>query len=448
MDAPVLPRQFRDHFEGLRATHAYQSDVERTINNTRTTLAPRRATPEQTASDIELVVAGDDSGRVIVNVGEVPAGAGVWEWLDSAVDGVRARQLGFDTPAQVELARHQGVLGAGHGMNATVFTVWYPDADNLNPLVPTTSHGRWDFHTTADRAQAAIDLGGQTGRGWDFTRFANPSALQVHQARTSHLKNDGWEDEDPARNVNIVWIPDEGANTVPPGSPHQHFFGHQLDQYDPHSELLHDPKNRGENDQTGDAGAKYHSRLIDGKQFTIDRDRARPKNVQPHKAWVPTKHGRWERWPSYADIDWSSTSSVEKMNKWKEQKLYRGGWKTKRDEIRQKYNDEEKAWMRDKAKGEELKDVKATLADIAEDFIRTFNSSHPKSGVISCYIRVRDALKRKQDAGARDNSNGNKPQRDDDAGDDGDGRERRRTNSEGDDSSSDDGGDSDGNAGG
>ena len=76
--------------------------------------------------------------------------------------------------------------------------------------------------------------------------------------KDTHLRSDAEDDDDIA-----------SVATADPS-------GHRADQIDPNSGLPHDPTNAGdsEHDQTGSLTAAYHTRVIEGKTYTIDRSRA------------------------------------------------------------------------------------------------------------------------------------------------------------------------------
>ncbi|KAK4574209.1 hypothetical protein LTR86_001970 [Recurvomyces mirabilis] len=111
-----------------------------------------------------------------------------------------------------------------------------------------------------------------------------------------------------------------------PTPPEEERYGVGPGQRDPNTNLRHKPRHRNECDQTGDERARYHTREIDGKGFTLDRSPPRLGSVQPSKSYVVTKKGQWQQWPQYAQMDWNSEKDVIMLHKWRTMTLSRHGW--------------------------------------------------------------------------------------------------------------------------
>ena len=97
------------------------------------------------------------------------------------------------------------------------------------------------------------------------------------------------------------------------------------DVTDPDTGFQHQPKNRGENDQTGVVGERSYQtvKLDNGKLYTVDRSRIHVHKVQPWKSWTVKKNGVWFQWVSYPTLDWTDRGAIAKMNNWREAALTR-----------------------------------------------------------------------------------------------------------------------------
>ena len=386
----VLPRYFQTDSTLLNATN-----VVRDYRNGVDTNRPHDPRTQAEIATLQMHMRDSDAGQ-FVNVGQIPAGLGRWEWLDYAVDGQHARDLGFDTPAQVELARNQNIFTQGAGARAGPSTVWRADMRYYNPRRQPAGQGRWEFHTTYDRDLANLNFGGNDEHG--FGDVPNPTAAQVRQRRGADS------------GLNLVWIPAGAAptqqstlahaDTEPEDEGHVHGepdpndtesenMGHARGQHDPASNLPHDPLNRGENDQTGDNSAAYHTREIDGKNFTIDRSRAHHGTPKPHKSWIVTKKGVWQQWTGASTLNWGNHDAVEKLNKWKEQAMSRNGWPAKRTESRQSYTTEQTAWLNGFKEAEINGKLQQSIEEITTEFNRRFTQNRESSGVYAVIDRLR-----------------------------------------------------------
>jgi hypothetical protein len=104
------------------------------------------------------------------------------------------------------------------------------------------------------------------------------------------------------------------------------------DVTDPDTGFQHQPRNRGENDQTGVVGERMYQtvKLDDGNLYTVDRSRAHANNVQPWKSWAVKKSGVWFQWASYSTLEWTDRAALVKMNNWREQAFARAEFPKKR----------------------------------------------------------------------------------------------------------------------
>ncbi|KAK0798844.1 hypothetical protein LTR75_009393 [Friedmanniomyces endolithicus] len=365
----VLPRYFQTDSTLLNATN-----VVRDYRNGVDTNRPHDPRTQAEIATLQMHMRDSDAGQ-FVNVGQIPAGLGRWEWLDYAVDGQHARDLGFDTPAQVELARNQNIFTQGAGARAGPSTVWRADMRYYNPRRQPAGQGRWEFHTTYDRDLANLNFGGNDEHG--FGDVPNPTAAQVRQRRGADS------------GLNLVWIPAGAAptqqstlahaDTEPEDEGHVHGepdpndtesenMGHARGQHDPAPNLPHDPLNRGENDQTGDNSAAYHTREIDGKNFTIDRSRAHHGTPKPHKSWIVTKKGVWQQWTGASTLNWGNHDAVEKLNN---------------------YTTEQTAWLNGFKEAEINGKLQQSIEEITTEFNRRFTQNRESSGVYAVIDRLR-----------------------------------------------------------
>ncbi|EMC92069.1 hypothetical protein BAUCODRAFT_275033 [Baudoinia panamericana UAMH 10762] len=366
-----------DQFGGTAMYHLYRLGEQRDpFPNPRQTLYEiQQAVNERTSLG--------DGG--FVNIGEIPSGLGRFEWLELNVDDVWAQQIGFTDPSQIEEARGAGYFSRGPYPQDSPMTVWYPYRPYLNPDSEPGVPGQWAFHTSypanSDKQKAESFFGGLLGR--------EPTAKDVWHLRIQLL--------DPrSENVDLVWIPhqkedsdsdDNDGNELIP-------FGHKLGQVDPFSGLIHNPLNRGENDQTGGYNADYYTRSINRRAYTLDRQRAHHNHAEPHKSWVVDKSGHWMQWPGYGTLNWSIKDAVERMNKWRVQKLSRDGWPAKRAEAgtaapvqRKGYTDGQLDWLMDDIKKGKGK-LTMRISKLAAEFNRRFKEERPDSGVQSCVNRL------------------------------------------------------------
>lgn len=83
--------------------------------------------------------------------------------------------------------------------------------------------------------------------------------------------------------------------------------------------------------------AKYHTAMIKDRPYTLDRDHARVGTPQLHESWIGLKTGELRQYSKINNIDWTISTSVEAINKWKEQQLPRHGWNPQRPELRDEY---------------------------------------------------------------------------------------------------------------
>ncbi|KYG43532.1 hypothetical protein M433DRAFT_542908 [Acidomyces richmondensis BFW] len=346
-----------------------------------------------------------------------PAGDGAWAWLENGIDDIHALALGYHSPLEVELARAKGIFQRGTGENSGPQTVWIPNHHAVNPTTKPIGRGQFEYLTLEARDIANLNL----GRSIHANRFANPdapTANEVYDLRQDYYRRmahgDDFFQSDPTANIELIWTPhDRSLNNQILASWNQQNFGektideedprcseipegHRLAQLDPNSKLPHDPKNRGENDQTGDANAKYHTRLIGDKVFTIDRSRAHVTIKQPHKSWIVTKDGRWRQYLHYYNLDWNNKTSVENMNTWRDQELSRNQWPHKRRENdgvkRQPYQQEERQWLFDQL----VKDgnPKYSVSQITKEYNQRFNQDRKESGITAMLHRLKDEWKK------------------------------------------------------
>lgn len=309
------------------------------------------------------------------------AGVGAWEWLEEDVDNQYAQMLGFKTPADLAVAISRGHLRAGRGAYAAPSIVWQPDKRYFNPAQEPNEPGRWEFCTDESRAKAREDFGGQDAFG--LAQIPRPGAADIWQLRQyfKHMMVDSGSAHDPTAEIDLVWILAGDGETAEaevvdskdgmdlaaqaPASttetpsvapetdtdavhPQEADAGHGFDKI---TGLAHEPRNRGENDQTASDGrGDYYTRMIKGKKITVDRARAHAVkgDIRPqlHRMWAYTNGGKWQRFPeTKGKIDWTDPVSVEKINKWRQQNCKRNNWGPKRTTTREPYSKEQRAWV-------------------------------------------------------------------------------------------------------
>lgn len=338
---PQLPSYLLEDAIDLQSTQAVH---EHQTNGS--AIPPRRSSQEW--NDLHEAM-NEPYGGVFVNVSELPAGEGTWDWLEDGVDDTHAQQIGFDSPAQVEVARLAGVFTQGPGPNAGPMTLWYPKPEYFNPppgRLPL-GFGHWVYHTTQDRTEAETNFAGSVRYG--LVGNHHPQAREIWRIRQEFNAGQLTTEDsvDPTKSINVVWIP-----AVP--DPDVANLG-----VDAHTGEEHDPSNLGVNNQTGDGTAFYQTRIIDGTKFTVDRTRAHAPLREIRKTYIVTKKGQWQQYPHLSSIDWDDRQSVEKVNKWREQAFKRNDWPLKRtrEEIEQRgsYTDEEKEFLMDHIKEAEGK---------------------------------------------------------------------------------------------
>jgi hypothetical protein len=357
-------------FFGTQAMNRYVQSIE------------RPATGDDPAA-ATTAAATTANGDAFVHVSQIPRGLGRWEWLQKK-DFVLALAQGYNNQQgklyslfsfpslvlafrlyswafkEVELARGRNELGLSFNKNAGPITVFFPDPRFHNPAVQPAIPGHWEFLTTGQGFTE--EYAQMQFAGTDFFPWADPNhptageIWQVRQQMNVEIRQ-GARDENITNDIHLVFVPDGPVSPLPSpqasreSSPESDSdsdkgpsVGHRLGQLDPNSGLLHEPRNRGENDQTGTETAQYHTRLIRGKKYTIDRSRLAVNRPEPHKCWIVTKYGVWRTREGSEKVNWANEKEVEQVNKWKEQQLGRDGWPKKR-EARKGYTREEKKWM-------------------------------------------------------------------------------------------------------
>ena len=326
-----------------------------------------------------------EQGDGLVDLIEQPNGVGTWHWLNRDVDPEIALQYGLNTPEEVMRARQNGVL-ANVPYNHRPLTVWQPDIRFVNPDIQPQGQGRWEYTTTPSRDLAWTNHGLQDA----FPNEPHPTATQLWDLRRRQRDEiaRGDREEDTTANIDLVWVPTQ-APTTPALITSPDVV--DADITDAKSGLDHQPKNRGENDQTGVRGErKYQTIKMHGKVYTVDRSRAHANVLQKWKSYALTRKGVWYQWRRYSTLNWTDPESVEKLNKWREQALKRAGFPDKREETREPYTEEQLDWLFEYVKAANGERPNITMAELARRFDVQFpNQNRGTLGIQSVYDRLR-----------------------------------------------------------
>ena len=373
------------------------------------TVSSNPSVPTQIASTAQrrALVALAETGRGLINPAFQPQGLGNWQWLEPGVDDVASDTLGFASPDVLALARQNGMLAVGRAPDAGPVAVWLPDLRYLNPEVQPDVPGIWRYFTTGPASSqdlAYTNFGGQDGFG--FATNTTPSAEDIFRLRRSYADRGS---EDYTADIDLVFVPDaaseqagdsvarEFAETGVPGelpAPHTPDMPsdspiHSASDTTTPSSDTHDPKNRGENDQTGDNKAEYCTLTIDSKQGTLDRSYLRLNCRQNHKLWVHTKDGSWKQWAHAGTMNWTDSSSNKRVNRWRDQMLRRNGWPAKRTEMRKEYTLAERQFVFDYAKQSKQGNLKDSIAAIASNFHKKFGETRDVLGIAALLERLK-----------------------------------------------------------
>ena len=332
-------------------------------------------------TEIDRIVARNDSA--VIDPARPANGHGAYRWLNNAIDAHHAATLGYNTPFAFVEAR-------GGGAFADMFdrelprVVFYPDLRYLNPTEQPEGNGEWEFLTDEAGDHARLD--------WADSELVNnnqdPTAADIWALRQYFATRvaGGEADEDLTRGIDIVWVPSD----PPPGNAMSEEEEEEIDDMiDPDSGLRHEPKNRGENDQTGQIGqARYQTLQIKGRSYTIDRAPAHVGVVEPHKSWYVTKKGTWKQWDRYSSLDWNDKKLVDSMNKTRNQALGRAQFPLLRPEKRESYTDEERGWLFEYVKKAKAGTALPNWATLTRLFNKRFNSQRNENGIMTIYNRL------------------------------------------------------------
>ena len=366
------------------------------------------ARPESTLTRNRTAeIAGARAAGHLVDLQTFPHGLGTWTWLNPAVDAGIAAGLNLNTPIDVVIARMNGGL-AHLRQGDTPITVFTPNPRFLNPSGQPRGYGRWEYLTTGGNGSseelAWLNFGGQA----HFPINNQPSAADMANLRRNYQYRlrTGEVDEDYTSEIDLVWIPmdapedDEDDQDEETGSETSEGATGR-DAVDPDTGEVHEPLNRGENNQTGPRGARwYQTRILeDGNKYTVDRTRAHAGTVEPHKSWIVTKRGYWQQYRNYASVDWTDKNSVEKMNKWREQAFARNGWPTKRRDARNDYTEEQRDWFWTMVKEKKGERPEKTIKQLTELFNKKFTQKRSETGITAIVDRLRDIYRQYGEAG-------------------------------------------------
>lgn len=343
----------------------------------------------------------------------MPNGArfGRWTWLNPSIDQPLANALAITPASSLELviAIENGYLPGGIPSNQMPIAVYYPNPRFLNPTTMPHGSGQFLFLTEGGEGSgsaqehARLNLADQADAG--FGGNLHPTARDVFRYRAdlqTRIESGEADDNeiDLSEGIDIVWCPAEGASFSPsPNRP----SSTADDDIDPDSGLKHQPTNPHHpgHDQTHTghlSSAHYQTRndFGNGLIYTVDRSRAHAGDKELHKLWIVNTKGIWRKYPNV--VDWNNPSSVEKLNKYREQGFQRGEWPAKRQEARPKYTNKQRKWLFNNYVAPnhgERPPSPTTMADVTDAFDRRFPSTNPRNigGITSLYDRLRGEYK-------------------------------------------------------
>ncbi|KAK5131452.1 hypothetical protein LTR08_000916 [Meristemomyces frigidus] len=229
------------------------------------------------------------------------------------------------------------------------------DERSVNPDTQPEGEGRWEYLTDVTRELAWLNFGGQEGFG--FGDVAEPSAHDIWRLRQRYRARiaGGEAVEDftagnDGNRIDVVWIPARPAPPAEDDVPATPTAGGQSGEVDARAAEVHEPFNRGENDQTApSARARYETRLLPvgstaAKKVTVDRGFCRVGEKELWKTAICKGDGEWVPYPKLANLDWNNKKQIAKLNAWRDRAYANAGW-TKRFERRIDYNEDERKWV-------------------------------------------------------------------------------------------------------
>lgn len=140
----------------------------------------------------------------LVNPSSYPRGLGEWSWLQTGVDDTAALTLNLTTPGEVTKARQENDPRIPHGIgpDQTPVVIFEPDHRFLNPDELPEGHGHLEYYSESAAEKAWLDYGGNDE--YDFENINRPTASEIWAIRQAS--------ENFARDIDIVWIPQDGEN--------------------------------------------------------------------------------------------------------------------------------------------------------------------------------------------------------------------------------------------
>lgn len=341
-----------------------------------------------------VAIAQAQLARDYIDPSHVFNGKGSWHWLIPAIDEPLAASLGISDPLTLTMRRELGTVPPVADPELLPIVRYGPDYSLWNIEHRPSGRGRFEYTSVigndSTRAMAEEFAGGHAC----FTNTPMPTAEQLWNWRMNFLyyQRHGQTGDfiDITHGINIVWVAEDENTPVasrepspahgltnghasPASSPARDGPNEEIDEYEDESSYdegsdndseqdsehgddegnddqynnahVHDPTNRGANNQTGNPEfLLYQTRIIDGTKITVDRSRAHAGSVEQHKTWIYGTKG-WRQWQRHGTLNWNDKDAVEMLNKWREQEYARAGWPHKRGLVREAYSEAQKDFL-------------------------------------------------------------------------------------------------------
>lgn len=158
----------------------------------------------------------------IVNPPVVPKVEGIFTFLETGVDDLAARMMGYDDGRAVIEARANGHLkGLELGISVKIqpFVIFQPHPSYLNPTTQPLTTGKWLYLTPDDKATAHRYFAKYQQHS--FTDHAAPTAEEIQELRRSGHADS--RTKTAIRGINIAWAMLTHDNDLAPAFTQQDF---------------------------------------------------------------------------------------------------------------------------------------------------------------------------------------------------------------------------------